>query len=106
MRFPVWRISVFIAAAVWPLFWLYEALMNSLGPDPGKVLVDRLAGDADPVVDHLEHDAVAEIDGVGGVDCSQASVGVVVLCLCGAAFKRVCGVHIGVRLVAVGRRVE
>lgn len=42
MRFPVWRISVFIAAAVWPLFWLYEALMNSLGPDPGKVLVDRL----------------------------------------------------------------
>ncbi|MCM2462889.1 protein-methionine-sulfoxide reductase heme-binding subunit MsrQ [Pseudomonas sp. CG7] len=42
MRFPVWRISVFIAAAVWPLFWLYEALMNSWGPDPGKVLVDRL----------------------------------------------------------------
>ncbi|CAH0257928.1 protein-methionine-sulfoxide reductase heme-binding subunit MsrQ [Pseudomonas brassicacearum] len=42
MRFPVWRIGVFIAAAVWPLFWLYEALMNSLGPDPGKVLVDRL----------------------------------------------------------------
>jgi len=42
MRFPVWRISVFITTAVWPLFWLYEALMNSLGPDPGKVLVDRL----------------------------------------------------------------
>ncbi|OOG84621.1 sulfoxide reductase heme-binding subunit YedZ, partial [Pseudomonas sp. A25(2017)] len=42
MRFPVWRVGVFIAAAVWPLFWLYEALMNSLGPDPGKVLVDRL----------------------------------------------------------------
>ncbi|WP_434703914.1 protein-methionine-sulfoxide reductase heme-binding subunit MsrQ [Pseudomonas sp. Z1-12] len=42
MRFPAWRISVFIVAAVWPLFWLYEALMNSLGPDPGKVLVDRL----------------------------------------------------------------
>ncbi len=42
MRFPVWRVSVFIAAAVWPLLWLYEALMNSLGPDPGKVLVDRL----------------------------------------------------------------
>ena len=42
MRFPLWRIGVFIAAAVWPLFWLYEALLNSLGPDPGKVLVDRL----------------------------------------------------------------
>ncbi|SFO59941.1 sulfoxide reductase heme-binding subunit YedZ [Pseudomonas sp. NFACC24-1] len=42
MRFPVWRMSVFIAAAVWPLLWLYEALMSVLGPDPGKVLVDRL----------------------------------------------------------------
>lgn len=42
MRFHVWRVGVFIAAAIWPLFWLYEALMNSLGPDPGKVLVDRL----------------------------------------------------------------
>ncbi|MDR6961880.1 sulfoxide reductase heme-binding subunit YedZ [Pseudomonas brassicacearum] len=42
MRFPIWRIGVFIAAAIWPLLWLYEALMNSLGPDPGKVLVDRL----------------------------------------------------------------
>ncbi|BBP57308.1 protein-methionine-sulfoxide reductase heme-binding subunit MsrQ [Pseudomonas sp. St316] len=42
MRFPVWRVGVFIATAVWPLLWLYQALMNSLGPDPGKVLVDRL----------------------------------------------------------------
>lgn len=42
MRFPVWRIGVFVAAAVWPLLWLYEALMSTLGPDPGKVLVDRL----------------------------------------------------------------
>ncbi|MCQ6259815.1 protein-methionine-sulfoxide reductase heme-binding subunit MsrQ [Pseudomonas sp. Q11] len=42
MRFPVWRIGVFVTAAVWPLLWLYEALMNKLGPDPGKVLVDRL----------------------------------------------------------------
>jgi methionine sulfoxide reductase heme-binding subunit len=42
MRFPAWRIGVFVAAALWPLLWLYEALMNSLGPDPGKVLVDRL----------------------------------------------------------------
>ncbi|ROM95917.1 protein-methionine-sulfoxide reductase heme-binding subunit MsrQ [Pseudomonas brassicacearum] len=42
MRFPMWRISVFIVAAVWPLLWLYEAWSFALGPDPGKVLVDRL----------------------------------------------------------------
>jgi sulfoxide reductase heme-binding subunit YedZ len=42
MRFPLWRISVFIAAAVWPMLWLYQALEDLLGPDPGKVLVDRL----------------------------------------------------------------
>lgn len=42
MRFPYWRIGVFISAAIWPLLWLYQALEDSLGPDPGKVLVDRL----------------------------------------------------------------
>ncbi|WP_277759305.1 protein-methionine-sulfoxide reductase heme-binding subunit MsrQ [Pseudomonas sp. A34-9] len=42
MRFPYWRIGVFIAAAVWPMLWLYQALEDLLGPDPGKVLVDRL----------------------------------------------------------------
>ena len=42
MRFAVWRIGVFIAAAVWPLLWLYQAWVDALGPDPGKVLVDRL----------------------------------------------------------------
>ena len=42
MRFPVWRIGVFIAAAVWPMLWLYQAWVDVLGPDPGKVLVDRL----------------------------------------------------------------
>ncbi|KPH02416.1 sulfite oxidase [Pseudomonas sp. RIT-PI-q] len=42
MRFPIWRIGVFIAAAVWPLLWLYQAWADVLGPDPGKVLVDRL----------------------------------------------------------------
>ncbi|TDV42134.1 sulfoxide reductase heme-binding subunit YedZ [Pseudomonas helmanticensis] len=42
MRFPFWRIGVFIAAAVWPMLWLYQALEDLLGPDPGKVLVDRL----------------------------------------------------------------
>lgn len=42
MRYPFWRVGVFIAAAVWPLLWLYEAWADVLGPDPGKVLVDRL----------------------------------------------------------------
>ncbi|MHC8307321.1 protein-methionine-sulfoxide reductase heme-binding subunit MsrQ [Pseudomonas sp. PB3P13] len=42
MRFPLWRVGVFIAAAIWPLLWLYEAWADVLGPDPGKVLVDRL----------------------------------------------------------------
>ncbi|MHC8317789.1 protein-methionine-sulfoxide reductase heme-binding subunit MsrQ [Pseudomonas sp. LB3P31] len=42
MRFAFWRIGVFIAAAVWPLLWLYQAWVDALGPDPGKVLVDRL----------------------------------------------------------------
>jgi len=42
MRFPVWRLGVFILAAVWPLLWLYQAWADVLGPDPGKVLVDRL----------------------------------------------------------------
>lgn len=42
MRYPFWRIGVFIAAAVWPLLWLYQAWQDVLGPDPGKVLVDRL----------------------------------------------------------------
>lgn len=42
MRFSLLRIGVFIAAAIWPLFWLYEAWSFALGPDLGKVLVDRL----------------------------------------------------------------
>ncbi|WLG50031.1 protein-methionine-sulfoxide reductase heme-binding subunit MsrQ [Pseudomonas sp. FP1742] len=42
MRYPFWRIGVFIAAAIWPLLWLYQAWADVLGPDPGKVLVDRL----------------------------------------------------------------
>lgn len=42
MRFPFWRIGVFMAAAIWPLIWLYQAWADVLGPDPGKVLVDRL----------------------------------------------------------------
>ncbi|MHC8379121.1 protein-methionine-sulfoxide reductase heme-binding subunit MsrQ [Pseudomonas sp. MDT1-16] len=42
MRFPFWRMGVFISAGVWPLLWLYQAWEDVLGPDPGKVLVDRL----------------------------------------------------------------
>uniref|UniRef100_UPI003905D5F2 ferric reductase-like transmembrane domain-containing protein n=1 Tax=Pseudomonas sp. KCJK8993 TaxID=3344565 RepID=UPI003905D5F2 len=42
MRHSFWRIGVFIAGAIWPLYWLYEAWASLLGPDPGKVLVDRL----------------------------------------------------------------
>jgi len=42
MRYPRWRVGVFVAALVWPLLWLYQAWEDALGPDPGKVLVDRL----------------------------------------------------------------
>lgn len=42
MRFAFWRVFVFIAIVVWPLVWLYQAWADVLGPDPGKVLVDRL----------------------------------------------------------------
>ncbi len=42
MRHPFWRLSVFVLVAVWPLFWLYQAWSFALGPDPGKVLVERL----------------------------------------------------------------
>ncbi|WP_268799541.1 protein-methionine-sulfoxide reductase heme-binding subunit MsrQ [Pseudomonas huanghezhanensis] len=42
MRFPVWRLSVFVACCVAPVLWVYQAWIFALGPDPGKVLVDRL----------------------------------------------------------------
>lgn len=42
MRYPIWRVSVFLAACVAPALWLYQAWIFALGPDPGKVLVDRL----------------------------------------------------------------
>jgi sulfoxide reductase heme-binding subunit YedZ len=42
MRYRFWRIAVFIAAAVLPLYWLYCASVGLLSPDPGKVLVDNL----------------------------------------------------------------
>lgn len=42
MRYPLWRLLVFVVIAAVPLFWLYEAWTFALGPDPGKTLVDRL----------------------------------------------------------------
>lgn len=42
MRYPFWRVAVFLAACVGPLFWVYQAWLFALGPDPGKSLVDRL----------------------------------------------------------------
>ncbi|MBH3341882.1 protein-methionine-sulfoxide reductase heme-binding subunit MsrQ [Pseudomonas mendocina] len=42
MRYRLWRVGVFLAASVPPLYWLYCAVFNLLGPDPGKVLVDNL----------------------------------------------------------------
>ncbi|GAB7528888.1 protein-methionine-sulfoxide reductase heme-binding subunit MsrQ [Pseudomonas sp. 3A(2025)] len=42
MRYGLWRVSVFLAALAFPVFWLYQAWIFALGPDPGKVLVDRL----------------------------------------------------------------
>ncbi|MDZ5604425.1 protein-methionine-sulfoxide reductase heme-binding subunit MsrQ [Pseudomonas sp. RP23018S] len=42
MRYRGFRLAIFVCASVFPLCWLYEAAMNLLGPDPGKILVDRL----------------------------------------------------------------
>lgn len=42
MRYKLWRVAVFLAASVPPLYWLYGAVFGLLGPDPGKVLVDNL----------------------------------------------------------------
>lgn len=42
MRYPWFRLAVFLLIAFWPLYWLYQAWIFALGPDPGKVLIDRL----------------------------------------------------------------
>ncbi|MCQ4289117.1 protein-methionine-sulfoxide reductase heme-binding subunit MsrQ [Pseudomonas stutzeri] len=42
MRYPWWRLLLFLAAASVPCYWLYLAAIAALGPDPGKVLVDSL----------------------------------------------------------------
>lgn len=42
MRYRLWRVAVFCLGPILPLYWLYQAWTFALGPDPGKVLVDRL----------------------------------------------------------------
>lgn len=42
MRYPWWRLLLFLAAASVPCYWLYLGAIAALGPDPGKVLVDNL----------------------------------------------------------------
>ncbi|CAM3711442.1 Protein-methionine-sulfoxide reductase heme-binding subunit MsrQ [Pseudomonas reidholzensis] len=42
MRYPWLRLAIFVLGCLLPVWWLYEAAMNLLGPDPGKILVDRL----------------------------------------------------------------
>ncbi|HKS13787.1 MAG TPA: protein-methionine-sulfoxide reductase heme-binding subunit MsrQ [Pseudomonas sp.] len=42
MRYPWYRLGIFVLGCVFPAWWLYEAATNLLGPDPGKILVDRL----------------------------------------------------------------
>ncbi|VXC48493.1 heme-molybdoenzyme heme-containing subunit YedZ; cytochrome b subunit [Pseudomonas sp. 8AS] len=42
MRYRNWRLAVFVATLCPLLLWLYQGLMQSLGADPGKTLVDRL----------------------------------------------------------------
>jgi sulfoxide reductase heme-binding subunit YedZ len=42
MRYPWFRLAIFVAGCLFPAVWLYEAAMGLLGPDPGKILMDRL----------------------------------------------------------------
>ncbi|WP_217475103.1 protein-methionine-sulfoxide reductase heme-binding subunit MsrQ [Stutzerimonas stutzeri] len=42
MRYPWWRLLLFLTAASVPCYWLYLGSVAALGPDPGKVLVDNL----------------------------------------------------------------
>jgi len=42
MRYPWPRLAIFVSGCLFPVWWLYEAAMGLLGPDPGKIMVDRL----------------------------------------------------------------
>ena len=42
MRYPRWRLLLFVCALGVPVYWLYLGAVGALGPDPGKVLVDNV----------------------------------------------------------------
>ncbi|MDF9618315.1 protein-methionine-sulfoxide reductase heme-binding subunit MsrQ, partial [Pseudomonas entomophila] len=42
MRYPGFRLAIFVVGCLFPLWWFYEAAMGLLGPDPGKIMMDRL----------------------------------------------------------------
>ncbi|UPQ81922.1 protein-methionine-sulfoxide reductase heme-binding subunit MsrQ [Pseudomonas knackmussii] len=42
MRYPRWRLLLFMAIASVPIYWTYQGATSALGPDPGKELVDNL----------------------------------------------------------------
>ncbi len=42
MRYPWFRLAIFLCGCAFPTWWLYQASAGLLGPDPGKILVDRL----------------------------------------------------------------
>ena len=42
MRYPWFRLAIFVVGCLFPAWWLYEAAMSLLGPDPGKIMMDRL----------------------------------------------------------------
>ena len=42
MRYPWFRLAIFIVGCLFPAWWLYEAATGLLGPDPGKIMMDRL----------------------------------------------------------------
>lgn len=42
MRYPLFRLAIFVLGCAWPIYWLVQAGLAALGPDPGKVLVDRM----------------------------------------------------------------
>ena len=41
MQYLFWRLAVFVVVCIVPIVWLHQAWVLDLGPDPGKVLVDR-----------------------------------------------------------------
>ncbi len=94
MRYPFWRVGVFIAAAIWPLLWFYQAFADLLGPDPGKVLVDRLGlGTLVFLLITLSMTPLQKLSGWAGVDRGAQAVGALVFCLCSATSVQLYGVY-------------